>query len=131
MKSVTLAAALFLGLSACTSRFVELEGTYQLVSYHGKPLPFDGVRGGKITLSLDGSFEAYTQRAEVIGMPASVTDTTPGRFRLDGWSGNCTAILLRFEDPSLEAEVWGEVCDDELSIPDRGVLFRKGDRPAR
>lgn len=71
------------------------------------------------------SFEAFIQRAEVMGQLPSVTDTTPGRFRLEGWSGNCTAILLRFEDPSLEPEVWGEVCDDEFSIPDRGVLFRK------
>jgi hypothetical protein len=125
MKVILLTAAMILVVSACTSRFVRLEGVYELVSYRGKPLPFDGVRSGKINLALDGSFLAYTQRAAVIGRPESVTDTTPGTFRLAGWNGDCTEITLRFQDPSLELKVWGEVCGSELAIPDRGVLFRK------
>ncbi len=122
------ALPLFLALltsASCVSRFTEIEGTYELTRYHGKPLPFEGVRAGKITLTLDGEFSSLTQRAVVLGQLASVTDTVVGRYRLEGWGGGCTSILLRFEDQSLEPEVRAEVCDGELTIPDHGVLFRK------
>ncbi len=125
MNRVLLVCLGLFALASCTSRLVDLEGVYDLVYYRGKPLPFEGVRGGKIALTLDGEFTVFTERAVVLGQAESVTDTTFGRFGFEGWRNRCTSILLRFDDQSLEPRVWAEVCDGELSIPDRGVVFRR------
>ena len=73
----------------------------------------------------DWTLLAYTERAVVIGEAAFMTEIIKGRFGLDGWSGDCTRLLLRFEDESEDPEVLGEVCDDELSIPVNGDVFKK------
>ncbi|MBT8395991.1 MAG: hypothetical protein HKO65_19700 [Gemmatimonadetes bacterium] len=123
----------FLMAWGCTSRFVRLEGVYDLVAYQGKPIPFGGVRGGRIQLELDGSFILYTLRAVEIGQSPTVTDTTLGRFRLEKWDGDCTAIVLRAGDRSLEPELWADVCETELTIRDQGTVYKrtKGLAPVR
>ncbi len=111
--------------AGCASRVAQISGVYELVTYHGKPIPFDGVRGGQIRLELDRSFSIHTLRAVDLGHQPTVTDTALGRFNLDHWSGACTAIFLRVDGRSGEGEQWAEICDNELVIPDEGIVFKR------
>jgi hypothetical protein len=111
--------------TTCTSRFHHVGGVYDMVGYGGKPLPFDGIRSGKLALSVDGGFASFTRRAIAVGKPESVVDTVYGRFALTSWYGDCIAIVLRAADQTLVPEVWGDVCGDELTIRENRGLFRK------
>jgi hypothetical protein len=125
MRFLTVSTILLLGCTACTGRFPHVEGVYDMVGYRGKPLPFDGVRSGKLVLTVDGEFSVWTQRAVVMGKPESVVDTVFGRFALRGWSGECTSIVLRAADTTVEPEVWADVCGEELEMDGGRGLFRK------
>jgi hypothetical protein len=125
MRFLTFFTILLLGCLSCTGRFLHVEGVYDLVGYRGKPLPFEGVRSGKLLLTIDGEFTAWTQRAVVVGKPESVADTVYGRFTLGDRRGDCTSILLRASDPTLGQDLWADVCGEELQIEGGGGLFRK------
>ncbi len=125
MRVVGVMGLLLLMTGACAARLATVVGVYDLVEYHGKPLPFDGVRSGEIHLMPDGTFVAYTKRAAVIGQPLSISDSVFGTISMKGTSGPCTTFLLSAEEKSLKVVGLGEACGDELSFPDDGSQFRK------
>jgi hypothetical protein len=125
MRLLFISIALLPLCTSCASGFHHVDGVYDLVGYGGKPLPYDGIRSGKLSLSGDGGFASYTRRAIEVGKPESVVDTVYGRFALASWHGDCTSIVLRADDASLVPEVWADVCGKELRIQGNRGLFRK------
>ena len=125
MRVVGVMGLLLLMTGACVAHLGTVVGIYDLVEYHGKPLPFDGVRSGEIHLMQDGTFKTYTKRAVVMGQPLSVSDSVFGTVSVRGWRGSCAMLTLRAEEESSRAVGWGEACGDELTFPDEGSQFRK------
>ena len=125
MRVVGVTGLLLLMTGACVAQLATVVGVYDLVEYHGKPLPFDGVRSGEIHLMQDGTFLSYTKRAVVIGQPLSISDSVFGTVRVRGWKGPCAMLILRTEEGLIEAVGLGEACGDELSFPDEGSQFKK------
>jgi hypothetical protein len=125
MKHFLLAGALLVTVCACTPRLHAVLGAYDLVTYHGKPLPFEGVRASEVNLTPDGTLLVYTSRAVTLGLPETVTDTMFGSFTIGAWSGECTIVMLRFSDPPGEGEIMSEVCADELTIFESEAVYKR------
>lgn len=126
MKRPWLTVLLASAALSCATGVVGMMGFYDLTSYHGKPIPFDGVRGGELSIMGDGRFQLLTERSDPWNRAALTADTLWGRVFIDGWRGGCTQFVLRFADPSpdLDQRVFAELCEGELALPDFGISFQ-------
>ena len=125
MRIVTGIGLILLIAFGCSHRIETVAGVYEMARFGGKPLPFNGVRGGELHLMADGTLVALTQRAVRIGQAESQSDTVSGNFGVEAWSGECITIWIRVPQTLGNSDAFGEVCGKELVTFYDGGVFRK------